>query len=109
MSVKRQNRRDDRPPRCRGHASGDAGAGGLLRHRLTGKRNECTTMEMRDDMLRLHQLAMRVVKEGSTAPAIVDEMFELATYLQSRIDDLSDALDRMRETIGGLAMLAPDE
>lgn len=65
--------------------------------------------EMRDDILRLHQLAMRVVKEGSTAPAIVDEMFELATDLESCIDDLSDALDRMRHTIGGLAMLAPDE
>ncbi len=63
---------------------------------------------MRGDILRLHQLAMRVVNEGSTNPATHEEMFDLADDLEYRIDDLSDALDRMRITIKALARLSPD-
>jgi hypothetical protein len=36
-------------------------------------------------------------------------MFDLAADLENRIDDLSDALDRMRETIGELTALAPND
>lgn len=63
---------------------------------------------MCDDLLRLHQLAMRVINQGSTDEDATAELFDLALDLESRIDDLSDALDRIRETIAALAELAPD-
>lgn len=64
--------------------------------------------EIRDDMLRLHQLAIKVVNQGYEGEARA-EMFELTFDLEERIDDIADALDHLRETIGGLAALAPDE
>lgn len=36
------------------------------------------------------------------------EMFELALDLEAHIDELPDALDRIRETITALAELAPN-
>ncbi|MAK73526.1 MAG: transposase [Pseudomonadales bacterium] len=65
--------------------------------------------EMRNDLLRLHQLAMRVVNEGSTDPTTNEEMFALAADLEYRIDDVAEALDRMQETISALTALAPDD
>ena len=79
----------------------------LMREHLDG--DGYKPPEMRDDLLRLHQLAMRVVNEGWTDPATTEDMFDLAADLEHRVDDLSEALDRMRETIGALAALAPSD
>lgn len=64
--------------------------------------------EIRDDMLRLHQLAMKVVNQGYEGEART-EMFELAADIEERIDDIADVLDRLRETISGLVGLAPGD
>lgn len=79
----------------------------LMREHLDG--DGYKPPEMRNDMLRLHGFAMRVVNEGWTDAATTEGMFDLAADLENRIDDLSDALDRMRETVGELAALAPND
>ncbi|TKW64660.1 MAG: transposase [Paracoccus denitrificans] len=65
--------------------------------------------EMRDDLLRLHQLALRVIGEGSDDPATINAMFDLAVDIEVRMQDLEDALGRMQKVIVALATLAPDE
>lgn len=65
--------------------------------------------EIRNELLRLHQLAMEVVNEDPTDKEARRAMFELALEVEERIDDLDEALDRLRETIGSLVELAPDE
>ena len=35
-------------------------------------------------------------------------LFELANDLEDRVEEIADALDRLRETISALAELAPD-
>lgn len=79
----------------------------LMREHLDGDGHK--PPEMRNDLLRLHGFAMRVVNEGWTDTTTTEGMFDLAADLEDRIDDLSDALDRMRETIGELAALAPND
>ncbi len=79
----------------------------LMREHLDGDGHK--PPEMRGDLLRLHGFAMRVVNEGWADTATAEGMFDLAADLENRIDDLSDALDRMRETIGELAALAPND
>ena len=79
----------------------------LMREHLDGDGHK--PPEIRDDLLRLHGFAMRVVNEGWTDAATTEGMFDLAADLENRIDELSDAIDRMRETIGGLAALAPND
>lgn len=79
----------------------------LMREHLDGDGHK--PPEMRNDLLRLHGFAMRFVNEGWTDATTTEGMFDLAADLENRIDDLSDALDRMRETIGELAALAPND
>lgn len=79
----------------------------LMRGHLDGDGNK--PPEIRDDVMRLHQLAMRVVNHGSTDKEVRREMFDLAGDLETRIDELADAIDRLRETIGTLAALEPDD
>lgn len=64
--------------------------------------------EIRDDLLRLHQLAMKVFNGGWIGGDAESEMFDLAVDLESRIEDIAGALDSLRDTISGLAELAPD-
>ena len=62
--------------------------------------------EIRNDILKLHDLAMDVVNHGmkGRAPAL----FELAIEIQDQLSDLSAALENIQETIATLMDLQPE-
>ena len=61
--------------------------------------------EIRNDILKLHDLAMDVVNHGmkDRAPAL----FELAIEIEDQLSDLGTALDNIQETIAKLIDLQP--
>lgn len=63
--------------------------------------------EIRDRLLRLHQLAMAVVNEGDRDEA--GEMFELAQELGDEVFDMLEAAQRLHETLVALAELRPED
>jgi hypothetical protein len=62
-------------------------------------------LELRDDLLKLHQLAMDVVNNGMRRQAL--EMFVLAGDIESEFDDLITRLQEVRGTIEVLTDLCP--
>lgn len=62
--------------------------------------------EIRNDILKLHDLAMDVVNHGmkGRAPAL----FELAIEIEDQLSDLSAALENIQETIAKLMDLQPE-
>jgi hypothetical protein len=62
--------------------------------------------EIRNDILKLHDLAMDVVNHGmkGRAPAL----FELAIEIEDQLSDLSTALGNVQETIAKLIDLQPE-
>ena len=62
--------------------------------------------EIRNDLLKLHALAMAVVNEGEADRA--QEMFDLAFEIEDQLSDISEALERIQETIAKLTDLQPE-
>lgn len=63
-------------------------------------------MELRDELLKLHQVAMDVVHNGARSKAL--EMFDLAADIESEMDELIDQLQTLRDTVGSLTDQRPD-
>ena len=66
----------------------------------------CARAQLRDDLLKLHQLAMAVFNQG--ARGRVAEMFELAVELDLQVSGMTTALEELRETLGRLTVLYPE-
>ena len=52
---------------------------------------------IRDDLLKLHQLAMAVVNHGARRQA--GEFFDLAGALDDQVNDMMEALEQIRDTL----------
>jgi hypothetical protein len=62
--------------------------------------------ELRENLLKLHGLAMEVINEGFADGA--SEMFELAQEIDDQLFDISEALEKLQETISKLTDLQPE-
>ena len=62
---------------------------------------------IRQDLLRLHQLAMDVVNRGYLSKG--EELFDLAFDLEDQVFGLMENLEAIQDTLGALTRLAPDE
>ena len=62
--------------------------------------------EIRNDLLKLHGLAMDVVNEGVADRA--QALFHLAFEIEDQLSDLSEALENIQETIAKLTDLQPE-
>jgi hypothetical protein len=65
-----------------------------------------TPPQLRTDLLRLHQLAMAVVNEGSRSR--VADLFELAGDLDEQVAYMMTKLEELQETLSRLTALYPD-
>lgn len=74
--------------------------------RMLGDDEDFRPPEIRQDLLRLHQLAMAFVNEGALSKG--QEMFDLAFDLDDQIFSMREALDAIEKTIQTLTELAPD-
>jgi len=61
---------------------------------------------IRDDLLKLHVLAMAVVNNGSRRRA--PELFELASDLDFQLTEMMEALEQVRDTLSDLVALYPE-
>ena len=62
--------------------------------------------EIRNRLLKLHQLAMAVVNEGAQEDA--GELFELAQELEDEALDMLEAVQRLHDTLSALTELRPE-
>jgi len=62
--------------------------------------------EIRNDILKLQDLAMDVVHHGVTSRA--QALFELAIEIEDQLSDISEALEKIQDTIGKLTDLYPE-
>jgi len=62
--------------------------------------------QIRTDLLRLHQLAMSVINEGSRNQ--VGDLFELASDLEEQVSSMMNTLEEVQETLSQLTALYPD-
>ena len=62
---------------------------------------------IRQDLLRLHQLAMEVVNSGYLSKG--EELFDLAFDLEDQVFGLMENLEAIQDTLSALTQLAPDE
>ena len=62
---------------------------------------------IRQDLLRLHQLAMDVVHSGYLSKG--EELFDLAFDLEDQVFGLMENLEAIQDTLSTLTRLAPDE
>ena len=62
--------------------------------------------EIRDDLLKLHGLAMDVVNQGVTSKA--EAFFELAQGIESQVEDMIEALVFIQQVFTRLNELYPD-
>lgn len=62
--------------------------------------------EIRDRMLKLHQLAMAVINEDTQEEA--GELFELAQELDDEVFDMLEAVKRLHDTLNALTKLRPE-
>lgn len=63
--------------------------------------------QLRDDLLKLHQLAMAVINQGSRSR--VAELFDLAMELEFQVAGMTTALEQVHETLSQLTALYPGE
>lgn len=61
---------------------------------------------IRDDLLKLHQLAMAVVNNGALRQA--SEFFDLAGALDDQVSGMMEALEQIRDTLSDLMGLYPE-
>ncbi len=62
--------------------------------------------QLRDDLLKLHQLAMAVFNQGSRSQ--VADLFELAVDLEDQVQGMMTALEQVQETLSQLTALYPE-
>jgi hypothetical protein len=62
---------------------------------------------LRNQLLRLHQLAMAVINTG--AEGQVEALFELAGELEDEVFDTLEAVTRLHETLSTLTALQPKD
>lgn len=62
--------------------------------------------QIRDDLLRLHQLALLVRERRSEADAV--ELFDLSTDLDLLVGELMDALGEIQSAISAVSALYPE-
>ena len=74
--------------------------------RLLGDDEDFRSPQIRQDLLRLHQLAMEFVNNGVTSKG--PELFDLAFDLDDQIFTIREALDEIEKTIQTLTDLTPD-
>jgi len=65
-----------------------------------------TPPQLRTDLLKLHQLAMAVINEGSRSQ--VADLFELAGDLDEQVSYMMTKLEAVQETLSRLTALHPD-
>lgn len=63
--------------------------------------------EIRDDLQKLHTLAMDVVNHGETHKA--EEMFELADDIDSVLGEVTEHIEAIQEVLNNLLDLQPSE
>lgn len=76
---------------------------------LRGNLNDgdyATSPQLRTDLLRLHRLAMAVIKEGSRGQ--VGELFDLAIALEDRVLGMMTLLEHVEDTLLELTALYPE-
>jgi hypothetical protein len=62
--------------------------------------------QLRDDLLKLHQLAMAVINQGSRGR--VADLFDLAVELEVQVAGMTTALEQVHETLSRLTALYPE-
>ena len=62
--------------------------------------------QLRDDLLKLHQLAMAVINQGSRSQ--VADLFDLAADLEDQVLGMMIALEQVQETLSQLTALYPE-
>ena len=65
-----------------------------------------TPPQLRTDLMKLHQLAMAVINEGSRSQ--VADLFELAGDLDEQVSYMMTKLEEIQETLSQLTALYPD-
>jgi hypothetical protein len=62
--------------------------------------------EIRDNLLRLHQLAMAV--QTNATPALLTEFFDLAGDLDDQVMQLLDSVEQVQSTLSAVMALYPE-
>ncbi len=62
--------------------------------------------QLRTDLLRLHQMAMAVINEGSRSQ--VSNLFNLAVELEEQVLGMMTSLEQVQETLSELTALYPE-
>jgi len=62
--------------------------------------------EIRDNMLKLHGLALSVVNKGDKSR--VQDLFDLAAHLQDQVQSIRSIIGKVEGTLSGLAELYPE-
>ena len=78
----------------------------LFRSASAGRCEYATPPQLRTDLLKLHQLAMAVINEGSRSQ--VAYLFELASDLDEQVSHMMTNLEVVQETLSRLTALYPD-
>lgn len=76
-----------------------------MRDHLNNRENFCPP-QIRDDLLRLHGLADRLINARARGDA--REFFDLAEYLDGQVFDLLESLEAVRDILGKLTDLYPE-
>ena len=66
----------------------------------------CRPPELRTNLLKLHELAMAVVNNGSRSQA--SKMFDLAMNLDEQVGHMMNELEEVHDTLAKLVALYPD-
>lgn len=62
--------------------------------------------QLRTDLLKLHQLAMAVINQGSRSQ--VADLFEFAVDLEEQVLEMMTSLEQVQETLSQLTALYPE-
>ncbi len=62
--------------------------------------------EIRQDLLKLHDIAMDVINNGYRRKS--NEMFDLAFDIEYQVDDMMESLEELQTILSNLTGLAPD-
>ncbi len=62
--------------------------------------------QLRDDLLKLHQLAMAVINQRSRSQVV--DLFDLATDLEDQVLGMMTALEQVQEALSQLTALYPE-
>lgn len=79
---------------------------GALRLGVSEGEGEGGAPALRTELLKLHQLAMAVINNGSRAQ--VGDLFELAVDLEDQVRELGGHLEQVQETLSQLTELYPE-